>query len=145
MTSSIEGCLAWIETQSEADRERRRRDFIATLQRATLAEHGANASAQAAARLDYVILRHMPALAADLVAVMAQTPGQLQSRVEAALDALDFEARRALELALPAGRLQLLNAGRREEALAANQEAADMGRGFAEAPRMPSCPVRKRA
>ncbi len=103
----IEGCLAWIETKPEAGRERRRRDLIATLQRATHADHGAEASAQAAARLDYLILRHMPALAADLVAAMAETPGQLQSRIEAALDALDIEALRALDLALAAGRLQL--------------------------------------
>ncbi len=103
----IEGCLVWIETQSEAGRERRRRDLITLLQRATLAEHGAKASAKAVARLDYLILRHMPALAADLVAVMAETPGQLQSRIEAALDVLDFEALRALDLALAGMRLQL--------------------------------------
>ena len=104
----IEGCLAWIETQSEAAREKRRRDFIATLQRATCAEHGAETSAKAAARLDYLILRHMPALAADLVTVMTETPGQLQSRIEAALDALDFEALRALDLAIPVMHLQLV-------------------------------------
>ena len=104
----IEGCLAWIEAQSEAAREKRRRDFITTLQRATCAEHGAKASVKAAARLDYLILHHMPALAADLVTVMAETPGQLQSRIEAALDALDFEALRALALALPVMRLEAL-------------------------------------
>ena len=104
----IEGCLAWIEAQSEPGREKRRRDFIATLQRATCAEHGAKASAKAAARLDHLILRHMTALAADLVTVMAETPGQLQSRIEAALDALDFEALRALDLALPVMHLEML-------------------------------------
>jgi tetratricopeptide (TPR) repeat protein len=116
----IEGCLAWIETQPEAGREKRRRDFIATLQRATLAEHGANASAKAAARLDYLILRHMPALAGDLVAVSMETPGKLQSRIEAALDALDFEALRALDLALPFGRPRLL-----EFALSVSSRHAD--------------------
>ncbi|MGO9170544.1 MAG: toll/interleukin-1 receptor domain-containing protein [Rhodomicrobium sp.] len=103
----IEGCLAWIETQPEAGREKRRRDFITTLQRATRKEHGEKA-AKAADLLDYLILHHMPALAGDFVAVMAETPGQLQSRIEAALDALDLDALRALDLALPSMHLRLL-------------------------------------
>jgi tetratricopeptide (TPR) repeat protein len=104
----IEGCLAWIEAQPEVGREKRRRDFITALQRATRKEHGEKASAKAAALLDHLILHHMPALAGDIVSVMAETPGQLKSRIEAALDALDFEALRALDFALPHMHLQLL-------------------------------------
>ncbi|MGO8952565.1 MAG: tetratricopeptide repeat protein, partial [Rhodomicrobium sp.] len=177
----IEGCLAWIEAQPEASREKRRRDFLTTLQRATRAEHGAKASAKAAARLDYLIPHHMPALAGDFVAVLTETPGQLQSRIEAALDSLGFDALRSLDLALPIMHLQLLelahsvssrhaahaksivekfeadaadadrqefalncaagalnqygirlsSIGKREEALAASQEAADIYRRLA--------------
>ena len=104
----IEGCLAWIETQPEAGREMRRRDFITTLQRAGSPEHGAKLSAKAAALLDHLILHHTPALAAGFVAVMTETPGQLRSRIEAALDGLGFEALRALDTALPVMHLQLL-------------------------------------
>ena len=60
----IEGCLAWIETQPEAGREMRQRDFITMLQRAGGPEHGAKLGAKAAALLDHLILHHTPALAA---------------------------------------------------------------------------------
>jgi tetratricopeptide (TPR) repeat protein len=103
----IGGCLAWLETQPEAGRGKRRRDLITTLQRASLAEHGAKAG-KAAALLDWLILHRTPALAADFVAVLVETPGQLQSRIEAALDTLDFNALRALDFALPQMHLQLL-------------------------------------
>ena len=104
----IEGCLAWIETQPEAGRERHRRDFIAMLQRAGSPEHGPKLGAKAAALLDHLILHHTPALAAGFVAVMTETPGQLKSRIEAALDGLGFEALRALDTALPIVHPQLL-------------------------------------
>ncbi len=96
----IEGCLAWIETRPKAEREERRCDFVATLQRATGSEHGAKAG-NAAALLDRLILHHTPALAAAFVAVLTGTPGRLQARIEAALDALDTAALAALDLALP--------------------------------------------
>jgi tetratricopeptide (TPR) repeat protein len=97
----IEGCLAWIETQPEAGRERRRRDFISMLQRAGGLEHGDKLSAKTAALLDHLILHHTPALAASFAGAMTETPGQLKSRIEAALDSLGFEALRALDNALP--------------------------------------------
>ena len=97
----IEGCLAWIETQPEAGREMRRRDFITMLQRAGSPEHGARLSAKTAALLDHLILHHTPALAAGFAGAMTETPGQLKSRIEAALDSLGFEALRALDNALP--------------------------------------------
>ena len=132
----IEGCLAWIEAQPEAGREKRRRDFITTLQRATRKEHGEKA-AKAAALLDRLVLHHMPALAADLVAVMAETPGQLQSRIEAALDALDFEALCALDLALPVNflevqLLELAHAVSARHAARANAILRELEKGAAE-------------
>jgi tetratricopeptide (TPR) repeat protein len=103
----IEGCLVWIETLAEAGREKRRRDLVGTLQRASRAEHGA-AAGKAAVLLDRLILHHTPTLAADFVAVLTGMPGQLQSRIDAALDALDFDALRALDAALPPKHRQLL-------------------------------------
>ena len=97
----VGGCLSWIGTQPEAEREKRRRGFIETLQRASWAEHGARLGARAAALMDQLILQQTPALATDFAAVMAQTPGQLKTRIEAALDRLGFEALRALDFALP--------------------------------------------
>ena len=104
----IEGCLAWIETQPEAEREMRRRDFITTLERAGCPEHGAKLSAKTATLLDHLILHHTPALAAGFAGSMIETPGQLKSRIEAALDGLGFEALRALDTALPIVHPQLL-------------------------------------
>ena len=104
----IEACLAWIETQPEAGREMRQRDFITMLQRAGGPEHGAKLGAKAAALLDHLILHHTPALAAGFAGAMIETPGQLKSRIEAALDSLGFEALRALDNALPLTHPQLL-------------------------------------
>ncbi len=103
----VEGCLAWIGAQPEAEWEKRRRGLVTVLQRASRAEHGVKAH-KAAAMLDHLVARHTPALAADFVAVMSDTPGRLKDRIEAALDAFDFDAVRALDLALPSMHLQLL-------------------------------------
>jgi tetratricopeptide (TPR) repeat protein len=96
----VEGCLAWIEAWPQPEREERRYDFVDTLQRATGTEHGTKAG-NAAALLDRLILHHTPALAGAFVAVLTGTPGRLQARIEAALDALDTAALAALDLALP--------------------------------------------
>jgi hypothetical protein len=118
----IEGCLRWIAAQPEDEREKRRRDLITALQRASVADvHGA-AAAKAAARLDGLVRNRMADLAADIVAVMAETPGQLISRIERALEDLDFGALRALDDALPIMHLKLLElalaVSRRHAALA---------------------------
>ena len=104
----IEGCLRWIAAQPEDEREKRRRDLITTLQRASLPVHGEAAAAKAAARLDWLIRNRMAELAEDVVAVMAETPGQLVQRIEHALEDLDFDALRALDYALPQMHLKLL-------------------------------------
>ncbi|MFZ1108418.1 MAG: tetratricopeptide repeat protein [Rhodomicrobium sp.] len=105
---TIEGCLRWIAAQPEDEREKRRRDLITTLQRASLPVHGDAAAAKAAARLDWLIRNRMAELAEDIVAVMADTPGQLVPRIERALEDLDFDALRALDAALPKMHLKLL-------------------------------------
>jgi tetratricopeptide (TPR) repeat protein len=104
----IEGCLRWIAAQPEDEREKRRRDLITTLQRASLSVHGDAAAAKAAARLDWLVRKRMAELAEDIVAVMTDTPGQLIHCIERALDDLDFDALRALDFALPLLHLKLL-------------------------------------
>ena len=43
----------------------------------------------------------MAELASDIAAIMADTPGRLQERVQCAVEDLDFNALRALDFALP--------------------------------------------
>ncbi len=96
----IEGCFAWIGVRPEAEREARSRHLITMLQRAADTGHGVKAG-KAAIVLDGLILYHLSELAADFAAVLISTPGPLKGRIEILLGALDFEALRALDLALP--------------------------------------------
>jgi tetratricopeptide (TPR) repeat protein len=174
----IEGCLHWIEAEPPEMQAKRRYDLLAVLQRASRSEHGAMAE-RASEVLDHLVRGHAGSLAADMVAVMVDTPGALGRQV----DTLDDEALAALDAALPlmslalmefslrvaerrahiareisvtaetgadttseerpqlldhlAGRLgtlgiRLSQLGRRERALMASQEAADIHRRLAE-------------
>ncbi len=55
----IEDCLRWIEDEPAELQEKRRRDLVTVLQRATQPEHGAKANDRAAALLDHLICMHM--------------------------------------------------------------------------------------
>ncbi len=123
----IEGCLAWIGTQPEVEQEARSRHLVATLQRAAGAEHGVKAG-KATVVLDGLILHHMPALAADFVAVLTSTPGPLKRRIEVLLGALDFEALRALDLALPKSHPELLEFAHKAASRHATQATAALSK-----------------
>ena len=127
----IEGCLAWIEAWPQSEREERRYDFVDTLQRATGTEHGTKAG-NAAALLDRLILHHTPALAGAFVAVLTGTPGRLQARIEAALDALDTAALAALDLALPLMHPQLKELAHNVSARSAALSKARLNRAKSE-------------
>ncbi|MFN0182134.1 MAG: tetratricopeptide repeat protein [Gemmatimonadales bacterium] len=180
----IDGCLRWIEAESDDTREKRRRDLLTVLQRATQPEHGPGAIDRAISLLDHLVGRHLKALAADMVAIMVDTPGALADRLQRAVAGLDEEALRKIDEALPLHSLSLMelsqrvadrlvtaarerlfaveseegatesrretvlnrlavavgtfgirlsNLGRREEALAASQEAVDINRRLAQA------------
>ena len=181
-TDLVEGCLAWIATEFADVQAKRRRDVLTVLQRATQPDHGAMAC-RASALLDHLILHHVTALAADMVAVAVDTPGALPARLDHHIGGFDEEALDSLDAALPlqslalmdvslrvaARRLELAqnlesaaaaaadvppelreqilnhlaaragtlgirfsNLGRREDALAASQEAVDIRRRLAE-------------
>jgi tetratricopeptide (TPR) repeat protein len=177
----LDGCIAWIDSEPEEVRGKRRQDLITVLQRATQEEHGAAAIARATALLDHLITAHGDTLGADMVAVMGETPGALFGRLAAQVEALSEPALAAINFALPiqhvawmefslrvaeryadlarnwktaadaAGLpgeerdrlldraasgfgtlgIRLSNLGRREQALAASQEAVDIYRALA--------------
>ena len=180
----IDGCVRWVETEAADMQEKRRRDLVTVLQRATQPEHGAIVNDRAAILLDYLVSTHLKMLAADIVAVMVDTPGALAARLYQQVDTLDDEALGAIDTALPIQSLSLMdvslrvsarradlarerlsddnvaedapadwrettlnhlagcvgtlairfsNLGRREEALAASQEAVDFYRRLAQA------------
>ena len=96
----LDGCMRWIDGEPADTRQKRRRDLLTVLQRATLPEHGA-AAERAAGLLDHLIERHVMSLAADMVAVMLETPGQLIQRLSRKIDTLDEPSLRAIDEALP--------------------------------------------
>jgi tetratricopeptide (TPR) repeat protein len=104
----IEACLAWIASGPRAQQMKSGRHLLTVLQRATQPEHGAEATARAAALLDHIVRTHIPTLAKEIVEVMTDTPGQLRGLLERALGELGAAALRELDDALPAGHLQLL-------------------------------------
>jgi len=105
----IEGCLRWIEGLPEEDREQRQRDLITLLQRASLPEHGDKARDRAAALLGYLVDKRLSALAEAMVAVMTETPGQLEGILTARIGQLDDEPLAALDEALPQQTVTLMD------------------------------------
>jgi tetratricopeptide (TPR) repeat protein len=179
----IEGCLSWITDEPTEMQEKRRRDLLTVLQRATQPEHGAAANHSAAALLDHVGSRYVKSLASDMVAVMVETPGAMARLLERQIDIFDEEASAAIDKELPLQSVTLMelslrvaerradlarkldgaadtaadlppdmrenvlnrlascvgtlgirlsNLGRREDALAASQEAVDIRRRLAQ-------------
>ena len=103
------GCLAWIEAEPEDTREQRRRAIITVLQRATRAEHGAKAE-KAVALLDHLVATALAPLATDMVAVMVDTPGRLETVLRARVAGLeDYDALATLHYALPHQSLALMD------------------------------------
>ena len=107
-TDLVEGCLAWIATEFADVQAKRRRDVLTVLQRATQPDHGAMAC-RASALLDHLILHHVTALAADMVAVAVDTPGALPARLDHHIGGFDEEALDSLDAALPLQSLALMD------------------------------------
>jgi tetratricopeptide (TPR) repeat protein len=103
----IDGCLAWIDTEPVDRQEKRRRDLLTVLQRATHPDHGAAISG-ASAMLDHLAGTRTRDLAADMVAVMIDTQGALRESLDRRIEALDEEALAALDTALPLDSLNLM-------------------------------------
>jgi tetratricopeptide (TPR) repeat protein len=103
----IDGCLAWIQAEPAESQEKRRRDLLTVLQRATHPDHGA-AAAGASASLDHLIRTRTRDLAVDMVAVMTDTPGALLGRFEHRVDTSDEETLDAVNDALPLQSLTLM-------------------------------------
>jgi tetratricopeptide (TPR) repeat protein len=103
----IDGCLAWIEAEQAESQEKRRRDLITVLQRATHQDHG-RAAANAAALLDHLVKTRTRELAADMIAVVVDTPGALLGRLEQRLSGLGEETLAGINGMLPAQSLTLM-------------------------------------
>jgi tetratricopeptide (TPR) repeat protein len=103
----IDGCLAWIGEEPPETREKRRRDLITALQRATHPDHG-EVAANASAMLDHLVSTRARDLAAGMVAVMTDTPGALLDQVERHLNAFDEETLETVNDALPQQSLSLM-------------------------------------
>jgi hypothetical protein len=134
----IDGCLAWIEAEPADSRQKRRRDLLTVLQRATHPDHGA-AAALALNLFDHLVRTRTRDLAADMVAVMIDTPmdapGALQGRLERHVDALDEETLVALYDTLPLQSLALMELSLRiATRLADDARETNAGRGPASAP-----------
>jgi hypothetical protein len=94
--------LVWAGNDSD-----KRRQILTVLQRASRPEHGPLAG-RAEALLDHVIRDHVQALAADMIAVMTDTPGALLERFERHLPVLDEETLTVVGDALPLRSLALM-------------------------------------
>jgi tetratricopeptide (TPR) repeat protein len=116
----VDACLDW----AGENREPRQR-ILTVLNRATRAEHGANAS-RAAAQLDRLVRTRAAALGGDLVKVAFETPGRLLDlcpALEAQIDSLDDPALAAIDVELPLQSLTLM-----ELSLAVAARRADLAR-----------------
>jgi hypothetical protein len=119
----IEGCLSWIADEPTEMQEKRRRDLLTVLQRASQPEHGATANHSAAALLDHVGGRYTMSLASDMVAVMVETPGAMAHVLERRIDLLDEEALAAIDEELPLQSVTLM-----EISLRVAERRADLAR-----------------
>jgi tetratricopeptide (TPR) repeat protein len=105
----IDGCLRWIEAEPADMRGKRRRDLLTVLQRATQPEHGTEANNRALTLLDHLVSTQARTLAAEMVAVMVDTPGALADRLDQHVDMLDEKSLGAITAALPNQSLSLMN------------------------------------
>ncbi len=100
-TALLDACLAWIDGEPADQRAKRRQDLVTVVQRATQAEHGADAIARATRLIDHLVAKHTATLAAAMIPVMIETQGALLQRLEAALPRFDEGALDALDAAMP--------------------------------------------
>ena len=97
----IDGCLHWVGEKPKESQEKRHRDLLTVLQRATQPEHGPDAIGRVTELLDHLISHHVKMLGHDMVAVMMDTPGILIERLTMQIDRLDDQQLSAIDSALP--------------------------------------------
>lgn len=102
----LDGCLSWIDTEPMEQRPMLRRDLLTVLQRASQPEHGAGTAL--GSLLDHLIVKRVPTLAGDMMAVMIETPGLLLGRLIGKLGTLDEPALGALDAEVPPYSLRLM-------------------------------------
>jgi hypothetical protein len=120
----IDGCLRWIEAEPADMRGKRRYDLLAVLQRATQPEHGTEANNRALTLLDHLVSTQARTLAAEVVAVMVDTPGALADRLDQHADMLDEKSLGAIAAALLRVNMRRAHLARQRLA-AAEVEGAD--------------------
>jgi len=123
----LNGCLEWTSSEPEGTREKRRRDLLTVLQRATFPEHGAKVRLAEKALIE-LVRPYLELLAADIVAVIAETPGSLEAVVTTLLNDAGYEALMAIDAALPMQSLALMDLS-----LAVAQRLATLMRSMIEA------------
>lgn len=107
----IDGCAAWIGEQPEAQRATHRRNLLTTLQRATQPEHGDKATLQAESLLRRLIVAHTTDFAPDVIAVMIETPGELQEILRDAIVDFTLEQVEAFDSSVTDNHVRLLELG----------------------------------
>lgn len=124
----VDACLDWA-----GDDRDQRQHILTVLNRATRAEHGANAN-RTAAQLDRLVRTQAAQLGGDLVKVALETPGRLLDlcpALEARLDSLDESVLAAIDAELPLQSLTLmelsLSVAARRTALARELDAVAAG------------------
>eukprot|EP01037_Dinobryon_pediforme_P017417 gene17417-17608_t len=100
----IEACLDWA-----GEDQGRRRTILTVLQRATRGEHGPR-STKARAFLVHLVRTRGEALAADVIAVALETPGELPSVLEQAAPDLDVRTAHSLHGQIPPQTLRMARA-----------------------------------
>ncbi|MGP0094164.1 MAG: TIR domain-containing protein [Xanthobacteraceae bacterium] len=133
----VDACLDWIATLPDAEQSRRRKDLVTVLQRATLPEHGDERAGKAAGLLEHLLRHRGQELAAELIAVVIDTPGALGEIIGTHLDSLDDETLESLDNALPLQSLALMDlslriAERRDQLARSLKSAADAAEELAE-------------
>lgn len=97
----IAGTIKWIEQQPQSQRPKRRRDLLTVLQRITQPDHGQKALRQAESMLTLLVAKHASTFAAELIAVMIDTPGSLQQLLHRQLEYMDERSLNSLYDGLP--------------------------------------------
>lgn len=121
----IDGSLNWIESEPETEREKRRRDLLTVLQRASFEDHGALVQERARQLLQHLVKTRFAFLAADIIAVLIETPGALEGIVIEQIAASGDEALSALDSAVPRQSLALMDVS-----LAVSERRAQLARIF---------------
>jgi tetratricopeptide (TPR) repeat protein len=99
----VDACLVWA-----GDDARKRRSILTVLNRATRPEHGAMAE-RASELLDRLVRDRLQSLAADMVAVMVETPGGLAQRLDRQVGTFDDKTLAVIDTSLPRQSLSLMD------------------------------------